>query len=147
MPRCSNWLTFDKTAVVQLVLVTTVFLYIQSEAFKIVMTHITSYLWMTTSQPHTEWTWSESSDVVMSGAISWLVSYTKNYYNIFLVKNVNTNAVSHYVEILFVQTNGDHIVNLNINGKLDGIGHYYMKIFVHNFAGFSAGLRRHLLWR
>ena len=25
-----------------------------------------------------------------------------------------------YVEILFVQTNGDHTVNLIINGKLDG---------------------------
>ena len=33
---------------------------------------------------------------------------------------VNTNAMSHYVEILFVQTNGDHTVNLIINGKLDG---------------------------
>ena len=41
---------------------------------------------------------------------------------ICLVKkqNINTNAVSHYVEILFVQTNGDHIVNLIINGKLYG---------------------------
>ena len=35
-------------------------------------------------------------------------------------QNINTNAVSHYVEILFVRTNGDHIVNLIINGKLDG---------------------------
>ena len=39
---------------------------------------------------------------------------------ICLVKKQNTNAVSHYVEILFVRTNGDHIVNLIINGKLDG---------------------------
>ena len=40
---------------------------------------------------------------------------------ICLVKkqNINTNAVSHYVEILFVQTNGDHTVNLIINGKLE----------------------------
>ena len=44
---------------------------------------------------------------------------------ICLVKkqNINTNAVSHYVEILFVRTNGDHIdhiVNLIINGKFGG---------------------------
>jgi hypothetical protein len=42
--------------------------------------------------------------------------------------------MSHYVKILFVQTNGDHTVNLIINGKLDGIGHCYMKIlsYLHN---------------